>query len=211
MWLVGGEWSGAEEEQSNDQNTSLSIGKAWSTFKSMTIEGISYLWNSSFGVFVLIKASGALSLGSADVLNVSLSHIQEDDDGDEKRLGILFAMTGIGCLLGPIATEKIADLRNTGAMICASFIGIAFMTISFALISSVDSIKMNFPHFPILRLLCADSGGSFKFAFVCVCTFLRGVGSSIMWVNSTLLLQVRILDTYTHIYSFNISQVLFKF
>jgi hypothetical protein len=77
----------------------------------MTKEGVAYLGSQSWGAFVLLKFSAALIYGSADVLNVSLSEQGGDSSSDvnledsSKRLGILFAFVGVGCIVGPILIE----------------------------------------------------------------------------------------------------------
>lgn len=74
--------------------------------REMTVEGIEYIRGSSWGAVVLLKASGRLVCGAADILNVAFS------GGSALRLGCLFACTGIGSLIGSSIVNSSTDLKH---------------------------------------------------------------------------------------------------
>ena len=168
MWQVGGKWSVGEADSNHTTPLSFSPIQLINTYKAMTMDGIRYLATCPFALFVLIKSSGSITFGSTDVLNVRLSHVPGDDAGDSRRLGILFAVMGVGCLLGPLVAERFVDMKRPRSMLGACVIAFALLSFGFAGI-----------------------GLSSSFSSICLFTGVRGLASAIMWVNSTLLLQVR--------------------
>merc|ERR1711935_698965 len=104
-------------------------------FKNMTINGIEYLRTSCFGVLVLLKATGALSWGAADVLNVSFSS-ENPHEGflfdSTQRLGILFCFMGVGCILGPIIVEPFLDMNHTYTIQLSCIVSYFLITIGYA-------------------------------------------------------------------------------
>jgi MFS family permease len=162
MWLVGGKWSVAK-----DRIISINPFQLIAQYKILAVEGIQYLSTCSFAMFVILKSSGAVVMGGADVLNVQLSHRAEDEARDSTRLGILLAMFGLGFLIGPLVSDRFVSMKQPHRILCAC-------VISFALLS-IGYIGM---------------GMSTSFHCVCISTVVRGSGSSVLWINSTLLLQV---------------------
>lgn len=125
-----------------------------------------YLYHSGFGGVILLKATGALIWGPADVLNVSFAHVNGDEVATSKRLGYLFSCLGIGYVLGPIAANfhtNAAQPKSLQLVCASSFI---FMTIGWIGISQAPTFN-----------------GILWFSMI------RAFGSGIMWMNSTLLLQ----------------------
>jgi hypothetical protein len=162
MWLVGGEWSVATEQISSTNPLQL-VTK----FKALIFEGIQYLSTCSFAMFVILKTSGSIIIGCADVLNVRLSHIKEDEARDSERLGILLAMFGLGFLIGPLVSERFVTIKRPRSILGACVIAFALLSLGFV-----------------------GMGLSTSFHCVCFSTVIRGCGSSVLWINSTLLLQV---------------------
>ncbi len=163
MWLVGGKWTVAREERIRSKNPLQLI----ITYKALTLEGIQYLSACSFAVFVILKSTGAITFGCSDVLNVRLSHVAEDEARDGTRLGILFAMFGLGCLIGPLVSDRFVSMKRPRSILGACVIAFALLSMGFA-----------------------GMGLSTSFHSVCFSTVIRGCGSSVLWINSTLLLQV---------------------
>ena len=112
MWFVGGNWKVAPDTK---------YESVWQQIKGMTVDGAKYLSSSFFGGLVFFKASAALVTGATNVLNVSLS--ERDDTGTwllkeldtEQKLGILFSITGIGCILGPLVADPLTDIEKPKA------------------------------------------------------------------------------------------------
>jgi hypothetical protein len=163
MWLVGGKWNVAKEESISIANPLQLI----IAYKVLTYEGIQYLSKCSFAIFVTLKSTGAVTFGCSDVLNVRLSHKADDEARDSTRLGVLFAMFGLGCLIGPLISDRFVSMKRPRSILGACVIAFAVLSMGFAGI-----------------------GLSRSFHSVCISTVIRGCGSSVLWINSTLLLQV---------------------
>jgi hypothetical protein len=150
--------------------------------KDMIVGGAKYISSSSFWPLIFIKFSESLVYGGADVLNVSFSeqgyhghghgygHVESDMTStaeSSKRLGILLFCVGIGCLLGPILTDGWTNVKN-------------MYTVLDACIYSIG----------VLAIGCIGIG-YFKesFTLIAIFTAVRASGSSVAWINSSLLLQ----------------------
>ena len=144
----------------------------WKQFTSMAKDGATYLWTSYFGPIALLKGTLALAYGSADILFVAFS--EEDMTGDDPdhsnsnaKLGVLFSLMGVGCLLGPLITEPLIDLERPTTVQLSCVIGFVLSFIGY-------------------------SGWSWEnapFWVICIFALIRSAGSSTTWINSTLLLQ----------------------
>jgi hypothetical protein len=156
MSQVGGRWSVSSEEP---------YESPWMQMSGMVTKGVSYTTTSFFGALVLLKFSSALLFGAIDVLNVSFSE-RGSDEGRSVRLGILFAIPGIGCLIGPIIANRFTNMRKPKSiqLVC------------------VYSFALN--AFGLLMM------GIFRqFWLIGLFTGIRAMGSAIVWINSSLLLQ----------------------
>ena len=82
------------------------------------------------------------------------------------KVGMLFSVVGIGCLVGPLLAEPYLDIERPTTVQLAIVLAFGLSTIGYF-------------------------GWSFKFSFVWIClvALVRSAGSSIIWINSTLLLQ----------------------
>jgi len=145
----------------------------------MTGDGIHYLRQSFFGPLVFLKASGALLYGASDILNVSFSQQENDEKGSSIRLGVLFACMGAGCFFAPLIAERFTDMKNMRSLQIACIVGYALITFGMA----------GMGYYP-------------DFVVICLFTMLRSSGSSIMWINSSILLQVR--DTFADAMTANV-------
>ena len=163
MYCVGGNWKVAPDTK---------YESVWQQIKGMTVDGAKYLSTSFFGGLVFIKASAALVTGATNVLNVSLS---ERDDGDvwplrnvdtEQKLGILFAITGIGCILGPLVADPLTNIEQPKALQLACIWGFVAVTVG-----------------------CFGVGIFYPFWAVCLFTAVRSAGSGILVLDSQFLLQ----------------------
>lgn len=114
-----------------------------------------FLWNCGFGLLVLMKASGTVTWGSEDILNVLFSQVPDDEVESSRRLGMIYSSQGLGCLIGPIlASTFIIDARKPQTMQLACISGLAFVSIRFDLLSSGchdSTLNMPFHPTPILH------------------------------------------------------------
>lgn len=134
----------------------------WQMLKAV----VKYLSNSGFGMLVLLKSSGSLIWGASDVLNIEYAHIPDDEEATSSRLGLIFSCIGLGCFVGPMFANLFTDPDRpaTVQLICIG--AMALMMSGWIGFSQANS-----------------------FATICIFTALRSFGSSIIWVNSSLLLQ----------------------
>eukprot|EP00581_Thalassiosira_minuscula_P014752 CAMPEP_0183721264 /NCGR_PEP_ID=MMETSP0737-20130205/13593_1 /TAXON_ID=385413 /ORGANISM="Thalassiosira miniscula, Strain CCMP1093" /LENGTH=530 /DNA_ID=CAMNT_0025951243 /DNA_START=101 /DNA_END=1693 /DNA_ORIENTATION=+ len=165
--LGNGEGKGANSTGDEENEPLLTP----SQFFSMTMDGIKYLKSKPWGPFVLFKLCAALIFGAADVLNVSFSERGDDGEmdameGSSQRLGLLFAFVGVGCFIGPIIVEKYTHMDQAGSLERACVGSFFLMAVGCWGLSQVK-----------------------RFLWVCIFTSLRSAGSSIVWINSSLLLQ----------------------
>jgi hypothetical protein len=157
MYKVRGDWSAIDKGAR--EYTSL-----WDQMVTMTVEGYRYVCSKFWGPLVLLKASIALIYGASDVLNVAFS---ERGTGDaDLKLGLLFAMSGIGALLGPLVSDRFTSMSN-------------MKSLQLAAIVSICSIFLGYLGMGLLS----------PFAYTCFFSVIRSAGSSATWINSSVLLQ----------------------
>lgn len=125
-----------------------------------------YLWKCGFGLIVVLKASGALCWGAADILNVRYATIPNDEDSSSARLGFIFSCLGIGCFMGPIVASFVTNAERPA-------------TIQLVCISAFSALVLSW----------IGISQTVQFPFICFFTTVRALGDSVIWVNSTLLLQ----------------------
>lgn len=139
-------------------------------FFSRTVDGFSYVKSKPWGAFVFLKFCAALIYGASDVLNVSFSERgpdgSSDMDGSSERLGLLFGAVGAGCFLGPVLVDNFTSMDRVQTIERACILSFAAMTIGCYGLSSVGN-----------------------FIWMCFFTSIRSAGSSIVWIQSSLLLQ----------------------
>ena len=188
MWFVGGTW---KPRSKSIQNLNALIHPSeeesssfWEAMKTMTIDGYKYIKSSPIGTIVFMKGSGAIIWGSFDVFNVAFSRIEGDDKVTNERLGLLFAYVGLGCTIGPVLADYSIDMRKDEKLqqVCIFSLGL----ITFSVIG-----------------MCYFT----SFFSVCVLTITRSLGSSTIWVFSSVILQVRnseniILSTCLFLFDF---------
>ena len=160
LFLIRGEYN-----VSDTSDNSKKAESPWEQTKTMTVEGARYLSSSFFSVLVFLKASASLAYGACDVLNVVVSELGDPGDSNRK-VGILFSVVGIGWLLGPLVTEPYIDVENPKTVQLSCVLAFALSTFGYL-------------------------GWSIESPFWCLSlvALIRSAGSSIIWINSTLLLQ----------------------
>lgn len=164
MWQVGGTWNASKQVQ-DDEN--ITISYLWQKSVSMTCDGISYLKSSFFGPLVFIKASGSIMYGAGDILNVAFSECNGMDKCDDSiRLGVLFSCVGIGCIIGPLISNRFTDMKNPKTLQISCIIAYGVMASGF----------VGLGYFPF-------------FSARCFFTMIRSSGAAVMWTDSSILIQ----------------------
>ena len=87
-------------------------------------------------------------------------------EGSSQRLGMLFGFVGIGCFVGPITMDCCTRMDQAESLERACLTSFLLMAIGCYGMSQVES-----------------------FLWLCAFTSVRSAGSSVVWINSTLLLQ----------------------
>ena len=161
---------------SNSNSTTTAIIKTYRQFKGMIVDGFYYLRHSFWGSLILLKATGGIIYGAADVLNVSYSEPTGiPDNQSPSRLGILFACVGVGCFLGPLIADPFTDMKRPASLQKTCIVSI-FLT-------AMGCLGM-----------AAVADPASQFVFIGICTVVRSLGSSTNWIYSSLLLQTFATD-----------------
>jgi MFS family permease len=162
---MGGTWDASVTRTPNDEDDAAE--SPWQFVRGMVEDGVTYLRSSFFGMLVLVKPSMELVWGAGDILNVAFSERYGQEQESAARLGLLFASAGVGCILGPLLTDRYARLDAPTSVQRLCLLGMALVSIG-----------------------CFCMGAwSMRFATIGAFTAIRAMGSSIVWVNSALLLQ----------------------
>lgn len=177
LYTAGGTWDTEDTgvptlEEYESQSESSSDGHPdetyWEQYIHMTTDGVKYLQSSFFGPLLLLKFSAAAIYGSIDVLEVSFSERSENEESNSLRLGLLFAFSGVGTIVGSLVTEFCTDAKDSRRLQSACVWSFLFMSIAF----------LGMGLFP-------------SFASPCVFTILDSAAATLLWIISDLLLQVR--------------------
>jgi MFS family permease len=162
---MGGTWD-ASKVGGGDGDSDSTIESPLQVIRGMMTAGASYVWGSFFGLLVLIKPSMEIVWGAGDILSVSFSE-RGPVEHEPTRLGILFASAGVGCILGPLLTDRSADLSMPSTIQRLCLLGMGMVSFG---------------------CLCMGLWSA-HFISIALFTVVRAMGSSIVWVNSALLLQ----------------------
>ena len=157
---MGGSYSVVSKEDPSSESSS-----PLAYIRGMLIDGARYLRSTIFGGLVLLKASGAVVFGGFDVLNVAFAE-RGSVEGRSFRLGLLFSAIGIGCWVGPIIFDQCIDMSRPKTLQISCIYALCLV--------AVGSFCM---------------GVSDRFWMACLFTAFRAMGSSVLWIHSSLLLQ----------------------
>lgn len=164
-----------DTDQGNNTKAVSNPSFTLQSFLYMNLDLIQYIWTCDFGLLILLKASGSLIFGSADVLNVTLAHVEGDEGETSRLMGRIYSSVGIGCIIGPVlANSTIVHGDKPRTLQLAILFGLVFMFAGWIGVARNVS----------------------SFTFICAFTTVRSIGSSTIWLFSTLLLQVSILAQY---------------
>ena len=191
------------------------LQRAYSKGKQMGWDGVQYLYHSLWGPLVFLKFS-VLWL-TLDVINVSLasspsfSSSNHDDDSnvvgsistkeqeDAFRIGLLFCVVGVGCLLGPIIAERFTNAQRPETLQLACVVSIGISALACLCMGAMNVFlvpnEQDSHESPSLDKeedyhQQQSSNHWFVFAGLCLFTSIRAMGVSVVWINSSLLLQI---------------------
>mmetsp|Transcript_24217 Transcript_24217/g.57063 ORF Transcript_24217/g.57063 Transcript_24217/m.57063 type:complete len:543 (+) Transcript_24217:147-1775(+) len=135
------------------------------------VNGLKFLFRKEplVGACALLKGSASLVYGAVDVLNVAFSARGSESDPSKTsvKLGFLFGCVGVGCIIGSAASDAFSDMslpRRTARVCLGGFLSIGI---------------------GMLWMWATPD----NFASVCLSTVIRSIGSSVVWINSSLLIQ----------------------
>ena len=135
------------------------------------VRGLKFLFLQEplVGACTLLKGSAALTYGAVDVLNVSFSSRRSESDPSKTslKLGLLFGCVGVGCILGSFITDALSDLSFPRRIVRVCLSGFSCMFVAMFWMAATPDL----------------------FASLCLSTVIRSIGSAIVWINSTLLIQ----------------------
>lgn len=167
-WKVGGSWNPGDGNSGDSEGEDEECLTIWEKLKGMTVDAAVYLRSSFFGALVFLQFSAACVYGAIDVLEVSFS---ERGGGGEAanstRLGILFAFSGAGCLLGTVVAEYCTNMKDPRSLQRACVWSYLCMTLSY----------LGMGIFP-------------AFASPCIFTIVNSASSTLLCIASDLMLQV---------------------
>uniref|UniRef100_A0A7S4ER63 Major facilitator superfamily (MFS) profile domain-containing protein n=1 Tax=Pseudo-nitzschia australis TaxID=44445 RepID=A0A7S4ER63_9STRA len=158
-----------EEDQQQKDATNDDSNSASSL--TMYVRGLRFLLVQEplVGTYALLKGSAAWAYGAADVLNVAFSARGSETNLSltSLKLGILFGSIGVGCIIGSILTDVLSSLSRPKRIVKLCLMGYVSMSIGLFQMAL-------FPNF---------------FASICISGVVRSMGASVIWINSTLLVQ----------------------
>lgn len=120
-------------------------------------------------LYTAMKASGGLIWGPADVLNLKFSQVDNFQIGHDQplTLGISYAFVGLGCFVGPLFSNLFLDTKREGALIKAVACGVGFLGAGYGTWALAASFWM------------VETGN-----------FLRAAASAVVWIKSTIVIQL---------------------
>ena len=171
LCLIRGSWDVSQ----NGNEEYLTVRKK---IEDMIVKGFKYIACSEFWPLICLKMSLCSVYGGFDILNVSFAEENPNTNEAERsqRLGALFFSVGLGCLVGPIIVEPFTQILKPRTMLNACVFAFA--------LQAAGSLSM---------------GYFLPFSASVLSTMTRSAGSSIIWIESQILLQVR-LDLFLTIY-----------
>jgi hypothetical protein len=138
-------------------------------------DSLVFLSRYSFGIALCcLKGQGALLWGPGDILAVEISqipHYQYHHD-ENITLGIMFSMVGLGAQIGPLISNLVTK-QEERSLFFSCITSLLLISVSFLLVGSATTL-------PIILLG----------------TIVRAMGSSILWIYSSLLIQILVPTTF---------------
>jgi MFS family permease len=163
------------DDDSNHYNDDDRVSEPLRTVQTsqwdMFVHGIKFAFvlSPTVGAYALLKGTAALAYGATDILNVSFSARGNEDDAQltSFKLGALFGCVGLGCIIGSTMCDLLVTLSQPLHIVRLCLMG-------YCLIALGCLIMGMFPD---------------HFGLICLSGIVRSTGSSLIWINSVLLLQ----------------------
>jgi len=167
LYRIGGEWQALSDGERNNHGNE-SIRKQ---IENMIVMGWKYVVTSSFWPLVFMKSTTSLVYGGSDILNVSFAEEDPFSTKEEqsKKLGTLFLCVGLGCFIGPILFEPFTRIDKPKTVLDACVFSFLFQAVG-----------------------CLVMGYFRPFSMTMLSTIVRSAGSSILWIDSQVLLQLAV-------------------
>ena len=154
------------------------LESGWQNF----VEGMSYVRKDlDVGLVTLVKALG--QVGSFDIITaIYASHVFHEGQEGATTLGLMFTAFGVGAVLGPLISNRFGN-ANTIWLRRAILVGFVCMPLAWLIVGIA-------PALPVALAGCV----------------LRGVGGSINWTYSDVLLQMTVPNHLLgRVFAFNIA------
>lgn len=139
-----------------------------------------YIFTCGFGVLTLLKATAALIWGAEDIISTAFAQAgTTTESGTCFRMGLTFSLIGAGSLLGPTAANHFTEGRGNNNSTADDSLA---STTRKRLLVCLTGMGLQ-----LLSWLGMWQAHNFE-TFL-LFTFVRASGTSIVWVNSTVVLQ----------------------
>lgn len=135
----------------------------------MIMEGGRYIQSSYFAALIFLKGMAAIPYGACDVINVGFSEDESNMSfqmSPNEKLGILFSLVGVGCLLGPLVADRWVQVEQPKTLQVSCIVGFVLSIVGYFGWATIH-----------------------QFWSLCIFSTIRAAGSSIIWIHSTLMLQ----------------------
>lgn len=166
----GGKRDGERSKQAIGQkirSTLFAVFTRMQTFLVMTRALFKYIFTCGFSLLLFMKASSMILIGADDIIAVMVTEHPSNTEESSIELGKVYAFQGLGNLLGPILFNIFfIDGNRPSTLQVACIVGFAVTIIGWYGIANISS-----------------------FQAYCIFIFIRSMGSSTIYWNSTLLLQ----------------------
>lgn len=148
------------------------------------IDGFAYVQqNPQIGLFACVKALG--QVGSADIITaVYAARVFTYGQDGATALGLMFAFSGIGAVLGPVLGNYFSD-GSDKALQRLTGVGFLFLSLGWFLIGWSATFSGS-----------ATLGGLLAFPLVLLGFTIRFMGGAANWTYSSVLLQLKVPDRF---------------
>jgi MFS family permease len=139
------------------------------------IDSLIFLSRYSFGLALCcLKGQGALLWGTADILAVEISQTPRFQHRHDENitLGIMFSMVGLGSQMGPLLSNLVTK-QDERALLRSTICSLFLISSSYLLVAFAKSLPL-----------------------ILFGTFIRAMGSCVVWVYSSLLIQILVPHSF---------------
>jgi len=172
MWLgVKGSFNVRKEPSIGEDENRLARSNCWVTVSNEFRSTFRYLTTCGFGMLVGLKGTGSIILGPEDIVGIELATVNEPDGSENEqessfRVGLLFALIGLGNLMGPTIMNIVTDAKKPRTLQRACWLSCIYQAAGWIFIAYAPD-----------------------FAWFLVATVIRTLGAGMIYTYSSLLLQ----------------------